>query len=110
MISPERQRNTHEPTPQRDASPFMSGRSSFTRKDIFEIPVRETSKSPARLIKAKSEKNINLNTYRSETNISSPRNDIDRSEPHRGIATLGSRINTLRKELTRELGQIGYRR
>lgn len=65
MISPERQRNMHEPIPQRDSSPFMSGRSSFTRKDMFEIPVREINKSPARLIKAKSEKNINLNTYRS---------------------------------------------
>lgn len=87
----------HEPTPQRDTALYMSGRSSFTRKDIFEIPVRETSRSPARLSKAKSEKNINLNTYRSEGSISSPRNDIDRSESQRGIANLGSRINILRK-------------
>lgn len=77
---------------------------------MFEIPVREVNKSPARLIKAKSEKNINLNTYRSETNISSPRNDINHSESQRGIVNLGSRINTLRKELARELGQIGYNR
>jgi hypothetical protein len=58
------------------------------------LPVRD------RLFKAKSERNFNL--PRSESGLlNSGRSEFDRCESQKDLVNLGSRINTLRRELTR---------